>query len=292
MALSQCNLTDKRQVAMDVPNRWNSTYELLATALPLKEAFSRLQRIDKNYHCNPSESEWDVAGVVHECLQIFYEATHHFSGRKYPTSNVFFPDVCEIHLKMIEWEKSDYDYVRRMVSRMKQKFEKYWDECCLVLAIAVVFYPRFKMNLVEYFYSRIYGTEAHLYIQRVRDKLVNLFIDYGGSCAISVNESNVISSSGVETRASLRDFDRWCYESRVSKNQKSELESYLEEARFPRETFNILDWWKTNSPRLPVLAKIARDILAVPATTVASEAAFSVVVVLLMNHVRACFQMQ
>ncbi|KAK4411776.1 putative AC transposase [Sesamum angolense] len=33
---------------------------------------------------------------------------------------------------------------------------------------------------------------------------------------------------------------------------------------------------KTNSPRLPVLAKIARDILAVPATTVASEAAFSV----------------
>ncbi|KAL0322213.1 UNVERIFIED_CONTAM: putative AC transposase [Sesamum calycinum] len=204
MALSQCNLTDKRQVAMDVPNRWNSTYELLATALPLKEAFSRLQRIDKNYHCNPSESEWDVAGVVHECLQIFYEATHHFSGRK------------------------------------------------------------------------IYDTEAHLYIQRVRDKLVNLFIDYGGSCAISVNESNVISSSGVETRASLRDFDRWCYESRVSNNQKSELESYLEEARFPRaETFNILDWWKTNSPRLLVLAKIARDILAVPANTVASEAAFS-----------------
>ncbi|KAK4397594.1 Zinc finger BED domain-containing protein RICESLEEPER 4 [Sesamum angolense] len=62
----------------------------------------------------------------------------------------------------------------------------------------------------------------------------------------------------------------------VSNNQKSELESYLEEARFPRaETFNILDWWKTNSPRLPVLANIARDILAIPATTVASKAAFS-----------------
>ncbi|KAL0302297.1 UNVERIFIED_CONTAM: Zinc finger BED domain-containing protein DAYSLEEPER [Sesamum calycinum] len=104
-----------------------------------------------------------------------------------------------------------------------------------------------------------------------------MFIDYGGSCAVSVNDPNVISSSGVETRASLRDFDRWCYESQVLNNQKSELESYLEEARFPRaDTFNILDWWKTNSPRLPILAKIARDILAVPATTVASEAAFSV----------------
>ncbi|KAL0378515.1 UNVERIFIED_CONTAM: Zinc finger BED domain-containing protein RICESLEEPER 2 [Sesamum radiatum] len=160
---------------------------------------------------------------------------------------------------------------------MKQKFEKYWDECCLVLAVVVVFDPRFKLNLVEYFYSKIYGTDAHSYIQRVRDKLVNLFIDYGGSFTISVNEPNVMSSSGVETRDSLCDFDRWCYESRVSNNQKSELESYLDEARFPRaETFNILDWWKINSPRLPVLAEIARDILAVPATTVASEAAFSV----------------
>ncbi|KAL0455258.1 UNVERIFIED_CONTAM: Zinc finger BED domain-containing protein RICESLEEPER 1 [Sesamum latifolium] len=104
-----------------------------------------------------------------------------------------------------------------------------------------------------------------------------MFIDYRGSCAVSVNEPNVMSSSGIETCASLRDFDRWCYESRVSNNQKSELESYLEEARFQRaKTFNILDWWKTNSPRLPVLTKIARDILAVPATTVASESAFSI----------------
>ncbi|KAL0298944.1 UNVERIFIED_CONTAM: putative AC transposase [Sesamum radiatum] len=60
-------------------------------------------------------------------------------------------------------------------------------------------------------------------------------------------------------------------------NQNSELESYLDEVRFSRaETFSILDWWKTNSPKLSLLAKIARDILVVPATTVASEAAFSI----------------
>ncbi|KAL0361035.1 UNVERIFIED_CONTAM: Zinc finger BED domain-containing protein RICESLEEPER 2 [Sesamum radiatum] len=225
---------------MDVPNRWNSTYDLLATALPLKEAFSRLQRIDKQYKFNPPESEWEVAKIVHECLQIFYEATRHFSGRKYPTSNVFFPDVCEVHLKMIEWENSNL---------MKEKFDKYWEECCLILAVAVVFDPRFKMDLVQYFYTRIYGDNAYSYIQRVRNTLYKLFISYGDGL----------------------------YESRVLMNQKSELESYLDEPRFSRaETFSILDWWKTNSPKLPILAKIARDILAVPATTVASEAAFSV----------------
>ncbi|KAK4404365.1 Zinc finger BED domain-containing protein RICESLEEPER 1 [Sesamum angolense] len=102
-----------------------------------------------------------------------------------------------------------------------------------------------------------------------------------------------MSSSGVETRASLRDFHRWCYESRVSNNQKSKLESYLEEAKFSRaETFNILDWWKINSLRLPILAKIARDILAVPATTVASEAAFSIGVRVIDESCCICFQMQ
>ncbi|KAG8388231.1 hypothetical protein BUALT_Bualt02G0104300 [Buddleja alternifolia] len=55
-ALRHCNLEGKRKVAMDVPNRWNSTYLLLETALPLKEAFCRLQRIDGHYQFSPSES--------------------------------------------------------------------------------------------------------------------------------------------------------------------------------------------------------------------------------------------
>ncbi|KAG8367492.1 hypothetical protein BUALT_Bualt16G0077600 [Buddleja alternifolia] len=48
-ALRHCNLEGKRNVAMDVPNRWNSTYLLLEMALPLKEAFCRLQRIGGHY---------------------------------------------------------------------------------------------------------------------------------------------------------------------------------------------------------------------------------------------------
>ncbi|KAL0453469.1 UNVERIFIED_CONTAM: putative AC transposase [Sesamum latifolium] len=42
------------------------------------------------------------------------------------------------------------------------------------------------------------------------------------------------------------------------------------------EIFSILDLWKTNRPKLPILTKVARDILAVSATTIASEATFSI----------------
>ncbi|KAK9193428.1 hypothetical protein WN944_004125 [Citrus x changshan-huyou] len=55
-----------------------------------------------------------------------------------------------------------------------------------------------------------------------------------------------------------------------------ELDSFLDEKVIPRmEDFNILSWWKTNANRYSTLARIARDILAIPITTVASESAFS-----------------
>ncbi|KAK9174956.1 hypothetical protein WN944_026960 [Citrus x changshan-huyou] len=39
--------------------------------------------------------------------------------------------------------------------------------------------------------------------------------------------------------------------------------------------FDILLWWKANSSKYPILSQIARDVLAIPVSTVASESAFS-----------------
>lgn len=56
----------------------------------------------------------------------------------------------------------------------------------------------------------------------------------------------------------------------------SELDHYLEEKVWQTNTeFDILSWWKTNGFKYPRLQKIARDILAIPISTVASESAFS-----------------
>ncbi|KAL0283408.1 UNVERIFIED_CONTAM: putative AC transposase [Sesamum angustifolium] len=57
---------------------------------------------------------------------------------------------------------------------------------------------------------------------------------------------------------------------------KSELEKYLgEDVEMHRDKFDILNWWKVNTQRFPILSKMARDVLAVPVSTVASESAFS-----------------
>ena len=39
--------------------------------------------------------------------------------------------------------------------------------------------------------------------------------------------------------------------------------------------FEILGWWKVNSNRYQVLSKLARDVLALPVSTVAFESAVS-----------------
>ncbi|KAF7821751.1 zinc finger BED domain-containing protein RICESLEEPER 2-like [Senna tora] len=58
---------------------------------------------------------------------------------------------------------------------------------------------------------------------------------------------------------------------------KNEVEKYLAEAIVDADDkFDVLHWWKTNMSRFRVLSSIARDVLAVPVSTVASESAFSI----------------
>ena len=57
---------------------------------------------------------------------------------------------------------------------------------------------------------------------------------------------------------------------------QEEIDMYLEEkAKKYTIEFNILEWWKINTMRYPILSKVARDVLAIPSSTVASKLAFS-----------------
>ena len=75
----------------------------------------------------------------------------------------------------------------------------------------------------------------------------------------------------------LASWDQHVTLSARSSNEASiELETYLSKVPVRRsEQFNILAWWQMSSVEYPTLSRMARDILAVPASTVASESAFS-----------------
>ena len=58
---------------------------------------------------------------------------------------------------------------------------------------------------------------------------------------------------------------------------KSELDLYLGKPNHPRnEDLDILDYWFKTSARYPTPALMARDLLTIPVSMVASESAFSI----------------
>ncbi|KAA8544945.1 hypothetical protein F0562_019660 [Nyssa sinensis] len=61
---------------------------------------------------------------------------------------------------------------------------------------------------------------------------------------------------------------------------KSDLDIYLDESAFicpdgSANKFDIMGWWKANTLKFRILSKMARDILSIPITLVASESTFS-----------------
>jgi hypothetical protein len=57
---------------------------------------------------------------------------------------------------------------------------------------------------------------------------------------------------------------------------RTELDLYLEEPLLPRtQDLDIIQWWQIAGLKYRTLRKIARDVLAIPVTSVASESAFS-----------------
>ncbi|KAL6519240.1 hypothetical protein OROGR_018560 [Orobanche gracilis] len=65
-------------------------------------------------------------------------------------------------------------------------------------------------------------------------------------------------------------------EEKQSSAKKTEFDRY-KEANCVKEcaSFDVLYWWSKNSSDYPILASMARDILAIPVSTVASESTFS-----------------
>ncbi|KAL0406640.1 UNVERIFIED_CONTAM: Zinc finger BED domain-containing protein RICESLEEPER 2 [Sesamum latifolium] len=76
------------------------------------------------------------------------------------------------------------------------------------------------------------------------------------------------------------EFILWAQELDTIVPTKSDLDIYLEEGLYVCKEdsyvdFNALDWWKSNTLKFRTLSNMARDILSIPITTVASESAFS-----------------
>lgn len=280
--IAQVGIKTNRRPSLDVSTRWNSTYLMLDSSLLVRMAFEALDRHDINYLHQPFDYQWTMAEKLCALLKVFYEATVAVSGTLYPTSTCYFHELWKIKMVLDKEATNEDVTIASIVKEMKEKFKKYWDAQYLQICFPVIFDPRYKYKFIEFRLKSAFGAAATPYLKEIKSNMQKLFDEYsakyGGSNNINSQPETSVEQN-VDASNQFADWRQFLHDKSRSK-VKSELSRYL--ADMPQEgdfqdghDFDILNWWMVNKTKYPVISRMARDVLAIPATSVASEAAFS-----------------
>ncbi|GJX15703.1 zinc finger BED domain-containing protein RICESLEEPER 2 [Tanacetum coccineum] len=127
-------------------------------------------------------------------------------------------------------------------------------------------------------------TKVEDMVEEVKTKIGELFGTYkerfdflSSNSSIDEHRESKVTSPIHGDNDFLNDY--YNVDATSSYETETELDMYLKEPKIELrkgQSLNILQWWKVNGPRFPIVAKMARDILAIQISTVASKAAFSI----------------
>ncbi|KAL6516465.1 hypothetical protein OROGR_019770 [Orobanche gracilis] len=286
----------ERVLRYDCKTRWNSTFEMIVCALKFKDCFPSYAARDSTFlELCPSPQDWINVEKVCSVLEAFWRSTHVISGSDYPTANLYLVEVCKIKVLLDAKENDEDEFIRDMIKDMKVKFDKYWGECHLLMSMAAVLDPRLKMVVINHCFPKIYLThEVESNVSKVRKNMYALYAEYekmlssSNSTSSSSTSTNLVTLPKVSTTLNSHSTGMSEFLDQISSEenvqpQKNELDAYFEDGRLTKENapgidivkLDALKWWKDSS-KYKVLSRLAADILAIPISTVASEATFSV----------------
>ncbi|KAK2647424.1 hypothetical protein Ddye_014913 [Dipteronia dyeriana] len=135
--------------------------------------------------------------------------THFLDGKWILQKKVF-----STYMLLKQNKESSDVFLQKMITQMYNKYYKYWGEFSVVLAIALILDPHYKMTFIEFDYKKVYGINSPE-LENVRNKLLFLFNEYmstsmstkaptslpsangGGGTNISVCEGDDIFTSNI-----------------------------------------------------------------------------------------------
>ncbi|XP_054786855.1 zinc finger BED domain-containing protein RICESLEEPER 2-like [Prosopis cineraria] len=157
-------------------------------------------------------------------------------------------------LKLLEENIVNVDpLLMKMSLSMRSKYEKYWgqtENMNPLLIVAVILDPRYKLAYVNHIFEQLFLDLEVCMAMKIKIKYVlyHMFDEYSKGLGISI-PSNASSSTlpGSSTCSMLKG----------------------------QGGIDPGPWWRANSSKYKVLSMMARDVLAIPVSTVASESTLS-----------------
>ncbi|KAL6561197.1 hypothetical protein OROMI_016798 [Orobanche minor] len=171
-------------------------------------------------------------------------------------SNQCFVNICEVRLAITDWCSSS-NMIQTMAEKMLTKFDKYLDIMHGVVGVAAVLDRRYKLEVLKFYFEKIYGETSRVKVENGRDLCYSLLKEYHEKKLANGHEG--IGGSSLKKKRKRVD------------SIKSELDHYLDEDVVQKDGFDLLNWWKANEQKYSTLQLMARDFLAILASTVASS---------------------
>ena len=274
----------KKVWSWDTPTRWNSTFKMLTDAIKYREVLTELY----NESCTNdndliTNNHWTIAIVICEVLSSFNSATNVFSL-------VYEPNIHQVILECVKIINSiqsagDIQSISDILQRMMAKWYSYFGQFPYIYGVAAILNPGVKLDgltsLLTFYYESLgVSYDINAYVLQCKNILEQLY-DYYASIyqPQSVGASRPSKSRWDPFVASILKKQRNTTPSSSSSSSAgasgTNVDDYLSYQFETNDDFHILKWWKNHSSEFPILARIAKDVLAIPASTVASESAFS-----------------
>lgn len=256
------NETTFKKLKNAVKTRWNSTYAMLQSYLPQHKEIKSVLCMQDRHDLVITDAAVGRLNKTMETLEPFFIVTEELSCEKH-TSISKILTVIKI-LKSGTEDKTD---------KLSESLHKYIDlylgasEARPLLRQASFLDPRY----------RDYGFSKNESLDKTKDEIKKKMMD------LKPEEDGVkkqpVPSPPKKTNNFWKLFDSVnstdeLMESTQESIIDTELKLYCEQPRLNRHS-DPLRWWKMQSMRLPKLSKLAKQILAVPATSVPSERVFS-----------------
>ncbi|VAI32125.1 unnamed protein product [Triticum turgidum subsp. durum] len=223
-----------------------------------------------NYKYAPSQEDWGEARKMCETLEEFHQYMDTSQSLRGPVH--LFDAIRDVKRDLRRGVKSDADgSFSNMLKKMQQKFKQYWKLCCLHLCMTIAMDPSYGLKHIKSRSGYLCKNDKDGYKKDVHDTLLSLFYEYSGqvedaSCTSGskTSKETVITEDGMNEDdapfACCGDYGDKCNKGRPM----IELDQYLHEPSYCRGQTSVLQWWKEHNLTYPTIARMARDILAMP----------------------------
>jgi hypothetical protein len=310
---AQCkahNITFRR-AAVDMPVRWNSSSKFVKEILRQKDpirAVLAVQDWDESVreHLTPTKEDWDILEEIHDFFEVFYKPTTTSQADKYPTLHRVLPEYISIMRQLNVWR---HESVRPILQAAAEAAWKVMDEYFKKTMkgqhsyLATMCDPRYKLQIFSWLYEND-GGKNHPHVELGRRHFRQVYTKYKDREAKlrewrqqQAKNSRPDEESDVEEEEEDPSAWRDAFYGFSTASQATsatgptsnlsvtigELDRWLADALLPTKSGKsdneiesiVTMFWRSKEFDYPIVAQMARDFLAIPATSAASERVFS-----------------